>query len=258
MIFNAGDAQRVTLSSASLPDLEYQVEDNSPVLSPFDHVYVRTLPEFEFQQTVRIDGEVKYPGTYSLLQDKERIRDLIVRAGGLTGQAFPEGAKLYRTNDHTGLVVIDLDQIMENKTTPSNIVLLAGDVITVPKNKDLVTIEGYVNLDDAYSQPFLANSRGISVAYRGAKSARYYIDEFAAGVSKQGDANDVKVQYADGRVEKAKNFLFFRSYPKAERGSTITVGPKEVEPIREKEDKKVDWSTTLRDTMAQATAVLTL
>jgi protein involved in polysaccharide export with SLBB domain len=252
------DAQRVTLLTATLPDLEYQVEDDSPVLQPFDHIYVRALPEFEFQQIVSVEGEVKYPGNYSLLQDKERIHDIIVRAGGLTGQAFPAGAKLYRADDSVGLVVIDLEQILDNQSSPSNIVLLAGDRIIIPKNKDLVSIEGFVNLDDAYSKPFLVNARGIAVAFRGAKSAKYYVDEFAAGVSKQGDADEIKVQYADGRVEKTTKFLFFNNYPRAERGSTITVGPKEVKPQIPREQRNTDWSTTLRDTMAQATAVLTL
>jgi hypothetical protein len=69
----------------------------------------------------------------------------------------------------------------------------------------------------------------------------------------------IKVQYADGGVEGTKKFLFFNQYPKVKRGSLVTVGPKYIKPTVEKEQKKaVDWSTVLRDTVAQATAVLTL
>lgn len=228
------------------------------VLQPFDQVYVRSIPEFELQETVTITGEVKYPGNYALVKDKERIYDLIERAGGITGSAFPEGAKLFRSNDNTGLVVIDLKSILQNKNVPSNIVMREGDVLQIPKSHDLVTIEGYVNLEEAYSPTFLEGHGSISVAYRGDKSAKYYIDNFAAGISDQGMANKIKVQYADGRVEKTKKFLFFNDYPKAAKGSHIIVGAKPVKPEKVKEQTKTDWSGVLRDTMAQATAVLTL
>lgn len=232
--------------------------DSTLALKPYDNVYVRTIPEFEMQRTVRIDGEVKYPGTYPLIQDKERIYDLIQRAGGLTGEAFPEGAKLFREGDGTGLVVIDMYDIMKDSKRPSNIILREGDIIQIPKSRDLVTIGGYVNLDEAYAQGFLTGERTISVAFRGEKSARYYVDKFAAGINKDGSAMDIRVQYADGRVEKTSKVLFFNHYPQVKRGSYITVGPKKVKPPVEKNEKKADWGSILRDTMYQATAVLTL
>jgi hypothetical protein len=207
---------------------------------------------------VEVQGEVKYPGTYPLIQDRERILDLIERAGGLTGEAFPEGAKLYRDVDDTGLVVIDLQDILRDKNNPSNITLREGDIIQIPKSRDLVTIGGYVNLDEAYGQGYLTGERTISVAFRGEKSAKYYVDRFAAGVSKDGAMDEIKVQFADGRVQKTKKFLFFNNYPQIKKGSLITVGPKKVKPVVEKEERKTDWGSVLRDTMYQATAVLTL
>jgi protein involved in polysaccharide export with SLBB domain len=232
--------------------------DQSIKLQPFDHIYVRTIPEYQPQQTVRILGEIKYPGTYPLLEDKERISDLIIRAGGVTGQAFPEGAKLFRSGDSTGLVVIDLLDILQNSNSLSNIVLAEGDVINIPKSRDLVTINGNVNLSDAYSLGFLTGQKSISVAFRGEKSAKYYLDRFAAGVSENGSLNQIKVHYADGRVQKTTKFLVFNSYPKVKRGSTITVGPKPIKVVPVRGERKTDWGTVLRDTMAQATAVLTL
>jgi protein involved in polysaccharide export with SLBB domain len=233
-------------------------KNTSIVLEPFDQVYVRSIPEFELQEIVTITGEVKYPGNYALVKDKERIYDLIERAGGITGGAFPEGAKLFRSNDNTGLVVIDLKSILQNQNVPSNIVMREGDVLQIPKSHDLVTIEGFVNLDEAYSPSFLEGQGSISVAYRGDKSAKYYIDNFAAGISDRGLASKIKVQYADGRVEKTKKFLFFNDYPDAAKGSHIIVGAKPIKPLKTKEQTKTDWSGVLRDTMAQATAVLTL
>jgi len=228
-------------------------------LQPFDQVYVRAIPEFELQQTITISGEIKYPGNYALIKDKERIYDLIERAGGLTGGAFPEGAKLYRFGDNTGLVVIDLKAILQNQNTPSNIILSAGDVIQIPKSRDLVTIEGFVNLDEAYSPTYLQGEGSISVAFRGEKSAKYYIDNFAAGISEKGSASKIRVQYADGRVESTRKVFFFNKIPKAKQGSHIVVGAKTIKPPTAKGERtKTDWSSVLADTMAQATAVLTL
>jgi hypothetical protein len=154
--------------------------------------------------------------------------------------------------------VIDLDDILADKNHPSNIVLREGDVIQVPKTRDLVTIGGYVNLNEAYAQGYLTGERNISVAFRGKKSAKFYVDRFAAGVSKDGSMNELRVQYADGRIQKTKKFLFFNIYPNVKKGSYITVGPKKIKPITEKPEKKADWGSILRDTMYQATAVLTL
>ncbi len=258
--FGEGKDLKITQYQAALPrDFESLPEGrNSLALEPFDHIYVRSIPEYEMQQTVRLEGELKYPGTYPLLLDEDRIFNLIERAGGLTGEAFPEGAKLFRLGDSTGLVVIELADVLQNKNIPSNIILRHGDVIHVPKSRDLVTIGGHVNLDEAYSVGFLKGEKVISVAYRGDKSAKYYIDQFAAGVSKEGSTKDIRVQYADGRVEKTSKFLFFNNYPVADKGATIIVGAKEIKPTVERAEKKTDWSSVLRDTMAQATAVLTL
>jgi protein involved in polysaccharide export with SLBB domain len=240
-------------------DFEAQYEsDTTMQLQPFDHIYVRTIPEYEMQRTVEVSGEVKYPGTYALLQDNEKIYDLVMRAGGLTGEAFPEGAKLYRQGDGTGLVVIDLHLIMRDQGNVSNITLREGDILQIPKSRDLVTIGGYVNLDEAYGQGFLTGERSISVAFRGEKSAKYYIDKFAAGISHDGSLSQIKVQYADGRVQKTKKFLFFNDYPSIKKGAYVTVGPKKVKPTVERTEKKTDWGSVLRDTMYQATAVLTL
>lgn len=259
-IYGNGESLKIAQYAAELPrEFESDNEiDLSFELQPYDHVYVRTIPEYELQRTVQLDGELKYPGTYPLLQDRERISDLIERAGGLTGEAFPDGAKLYRLVDGTGLVVIDLDDILADKNHPSNIVLREGDVIQVPKTRDLVTIGGYVNLNEAYAQGYLTGERAISVAFRGEKSAKYYVDRFAAGVSKDGAMKELKVQYADGRVQKTKKFLFFNNYPNVKKGSYITVGPKKIKPVSEKPEKKAEWGSILRDTMYQATAVLTL
>ena len=42
------------------------------ILQPFDQVFVRSNPEFEPAENITILGEVKYPGTYSILRKNEK------------------------------------------------------------------------------------------------------------------------------------------------------------------------------------------
>ena len=70
------------------------------VLQPFDEVYVRKDPSYTVQQNVSIDGEVTFPGTYTLSHRQTRLTDLVKAAGGATNLAYLHGARLERrTNE---------------------------------------------------------------------------------------------------------------------------------------------------------------
>ena len=70
------------------------------VLQPFDEVYVRKDPSYTVQQNVSIDGEVTFPGTYTLSHRQTRLTDLVKAAGGATNLAYIHGARLERrTNE---------------------------------------------------------------------------------------------------------------------------------------------------------------
>ena len=49
-----------------------------------------------------------------------------------------------------------------------------------------------------------------------------YLDH-AGGVTEQGDRGRASITYANGERDRSGRFLFFRSDPKVEPGSTITV-----------------------------------
>ncbi len=65
-------------------------------LNPFDIVYIRKAPSYKKQIDVVLEGEVLYPGKYSIEGFNERLSNLIKRAGGLKTTAFPEGTQLIR------------------------------------------------------------------------------------------------------------------------------------------------------------------
>lgn len=230
-------------------------------IQPFDQIVVREVPEFEFQQTVRVEGEVRYPGPYALTTDNERLRSVVERAGNLTLEAFPQGATLYRKMDSIGYVVIDLDQAMSNSKSKFNIILKDGDIINVPKQQDLVRITGYTNAAERYPERILNDQNGIAVPYHSGKNARFYVDQFAAGVAPNGDPCEITVEHANGQIERTRNFGLFRSYPKVKPGSIVRVGLRPVKEERtatgeEKED--VDWGKVFANSVAQATTILSL
>src|SRR5690606_31045433 len=75
---------------------DFEGEGGNFVLRPYDLVVVRTSPGYEAQKTVRIEGEVLYPGIYTISKKDERITDVIERAGGFTPFAYIRGASLKR------------------------------------------------------------------------------------------------------------------------------------------------------------------
>ncbi len=226
-------------------------------LLPYDQIVVRTIPKFGFQKFITLTGEVNYPGQYALLEENEKIASAIGRAGGLSLEAFPQGATLYRAEEGVGFIIIKLDDILKKPQTNSNIVLKEGDVIDVPKTKDIVSIKGATQAYDLYQSKILTNGV-INIAFDGVKSAWYYVDKYAAGVNKDGRRKFITVEYPNGLIKRTKNFFFFRIYPKVEKGSIVSVGYAEKKADRDRKTprEKTDWGKILADTIAQTTALL--
>lgn len=226
-------------------------------LMPYDQIVVRTIPKFGFQKFITLTGEVNYPGQYALVEDNEKVSSVISRAGGISLEAFPPGATLYRAEENVGYIVIKLDEILKNPNVNSNIVLKEGDVIDVPKTKDIVSIKGATQAFDLYQGKILTNGV-VNIAFDGVRSAWYYVDKYAAGVNKDGRRKLITVEYPNGMIKRTKNFLFFRAYPKVEKGSIISVGYAEKKADKDKKEKKekTDWGKILADTIAQTTALL--
>ncbi len=67
-------------------------------LQPFDIISIYSLPGYESQKIVKVEGEVLYPGYYTIQSKNERVSDIIKRAGGLTKSANIEGGSLKRDN----------------------------------------------------------------------------------------------------------------------------------------------------------------
>lgn len=215
------------------------------VLKPYDIVVVHDLPGYQVQKQVRVEGEVMYPGQYTLTQKDERISDLIKRAGGLTALAYPQGASLKRTGNldssalarqklmrfeqlqsslirdsarlgelnnlivHNDFVGIQLDKILKDPNEKNDLFLEGGDILYVPRRLQTIRVNGEVLYP-------------VITPYKKGKNMRYYISQ-AGGFSTQAKKNRVYVVYANGFVRSTHNFLFFRNYPSVDPGAEIFV-----------------------------------
>ncbi|MBB5636604.1 protein involved in polysaccharide export with SLBB domain [Pedobacter cryoconitis] len=94
------DASSISAKTAEVLNVniskDLKLQDSTFVLQPFDIVSIRSSEGYQVQQQVKIEGEVLYPGIYTITRKDERISDIIKRAGGLTVLSFAEGASLKR------------------------------------------------------------------------------------------------------------------------------------------------------------------
>ena len=219
------------------------------VLMPFDIVSVYTLPGYEKQRTVKVEGEVLYPGSYTIETKNEKISDLVARAGGFTASADIEGGSLKRDNlailgidknksDTTAIaqeradqfnrlkktyrdstdknaqprnnyVGIDLPGILKSPGSNIDIILEDGDVLRIPKQQQLVRINGEVLYPS-------------SVVYDRSKTFDDYVLN-AGGFSPRALKKGAYVVYPNGTVKGTRKFLFFNSHPEVKPGSEIYV-----------------------------------
>ncbi len=260
VVIQDNEPTRIVIANLTIDD-QYNVisgGDKQYKLSPFDVVTVRYVPDFELQKRVSIEGEVIFPGRYTILSDNERLSDLVERSGGMTAEAFPSGATLIRTEDNLGAVVIKLDDVLNNTYSEFNFILKDGDIITIPKQKEFVTIEGATKAETVLSDDAVNLNNRIHVPFTSKKRAMYYINSYAGGLSSRADRNGIFVEYPNGEVKRSSSLLGITTTPKVRKGSTIKVREKSAEKDKDDAKEEVDWGKVLSDTVAQAVSILTL
>jgi len=230
---------------------QFRGSDREFQLQPFDMVFVRTKPNYQEQLTVRIEGEVEFPGEYVLEKRDARLTDLIAQAGGLSQYAFPEGASMQRIlevttdqvqrdgfDDRTALLAglnlenVDLDRFETvNDTTYTPVGIRLGDAISRPYgNNDLRLQEGDVIRVPRQLQTVRVEGGVLSpvtMRFVPGRGLQGYIDA-AGGTTDRGQRHRAYVVYANGEVDRVRSFLRIRSNPSVEAGATIIVPEKPV------------------------------
>lgn len=268
---NIRDQVDASSSQTTLVDInDGMIADPDIVLKPYDVITVLGDANFQTAKQVKIEGEVRFPGIYTISRQDERISDIIKRAGGLTAYAYSEGASLRRTGisqlnadenakkgqlqseinkalqlengggnttlgtgnantkseilakvsqqpvssniEPSDLVGIELNKILDQPYQRGDLLIMDGDIITVPKELETVKVMGEVLNPN-------------NVVYVKGKNLKYYVNQ-AGGFTDNALKKRVFVQYANGSVKGRDG-----AYPVVKPGAEIVVPKK---PVRER------------------------
>jgi polysaccharide export outer membrane protein len=195
------------------------------VLRTGDKVYIRKIPGWKLQDQVKVEGEVRFPGTYALRTKEEKLSEVIKRAGGMTIEAFPKAGTVHRKDE--GRVIVDIFKALENTGGSDDLTMVDGDSVYIPIYPNTIKVMGAVG-------------RPGSIIFSSGKSANYYIEK-TGGFLEEANKGSVRIIRLDGSTEKARKRFWFD--PQVEPGNRILV---EVEP----KSRAIDWRGAIRDSTA--------
>jgi protein involved in polysaccharide export with SLBB domain len=200
--------QLVKTYTVELDSALYSKNSEPFLLEPLDYIHVPRLVNYRAIGTVNVQGEVLFPGDYSIQKRDETANDVITRAGGITPYGVLKYAQIYRNG-----IRVEEDLIGDG-TNPNTdaLIVMPGDSIIIPRQNLYVEVQGAVN-----TPQLLKYSRA---------GFKYYINA-AGGITQNAKLKRAFIQYPNGINRPVKHFLFFRVYPKVEPGSTINVPEKQ-------------------------------
>ena len=220
-------AHRISLNPDSLNNFN---KKDDFILQDKDLVIIREHPDFQYQRNITISGEVKFPGTYSLLKKRETLREIITRAGGLKKESFIAGMQFNRFDKK---MVGDYEKNFEENSF-FDIELKAGDKIFIPKHPGFVTVKGVVN------------NPGMVKFHEGWSLDNYI--EAAGGIQINTEDWQIIVYYPSGNA-KEDGIIFS---PEVYEGSRIVV--------HQKIDKEepADWTSVFKNWASIAASLATV
>jgi len=224
-------------------------------LQPFDIISVRSSIGYEVQRQVKVEGEVLYPGMYTIISKDERVSDLLRRAGGLTALGYAKGASLKREgpaktdgknaidqNEEDQNKIAKLQRLQENvKDTIGTKVqeeILKNVYVGIELDKiienpgtqaDLILEEGDVLRIPKQLQTVKVNGEvlyPVTTIFSQGRGFKHYISQ-GGGFSNKSLKRRSYVIYANGAVKSTSKMFLFNNYPAIEPGSELFVPQKE-------------------------------
>lgn len=196
-------------------DIEKQIDDLVRLQEKFDRS-PELLTEGELAMLSRIEEDIKdleqrneSNQSLSSYAKRERIKEVIER-NALTSNIQLKQAEA---------IGIDLQSIINNPGSVSDLLLEEGDVLIIPKRSETVRLRGKLL--------YPTTSRYVE-----GKSLKYYINN-AGGFDFRAKKKGTYVVYANGEVARTRSILFMKFYPKPAPGSEIIVPTKPIKiPVR--------------------------
>lgn len=189
-----------------------------------DRVFIREFPDWFLHRLVNIEGEVRFPGRYSLLSGEETLYQLLNRAGGFTERAFPRGLVLQRKSIGNDLIRQNIPEIIINsqplvEDSTGNVRRLeTGSFDPHKMNRIIVDVEkilatggreGDIRLqkDDYIYVPDMPSGVSVigavasngTIKYEPGRSVDYYVRQ-AGNFTGQAEKSGTKLIKANGQV----------------------------------------------------------
>lgn len=262
------DTQKIEVTAAPRdqaqngPRRRLAAENENVIVRPGDAVRVNQKFRRVEDKSVLLLGEVKNPGRYDLLPG-DRVSDLLARAGGLTEDAYPDGAIFSRENERkaeearfraqarqmqTAIAAaleqddekIGAGQIAEARALAQELEEARGvGRITVEADPYALQQEPELDMLLESGDRLYIPKRSLTVRvsgevlspaslqFRKSKEPEHYIDE-AGGYTMNADKDRAFVVYPDGSAQPLDNWDFDDVF--IPPGSTIVV-PRDPEPF---------------------------
>lgn len=248
------DVERIDLRKA----IQGSHSDNAVIVGR-DRLNVLEKPNVKLQSTVTLQGEVRFPGTYTVRQG-ETLGELLERAGGLTEYAHPQGAiftrealrlqeqkllnqyaadmraetakKTFRADSNIGSVISDPDKTLKFVEEASRskalgrMVVQLNRIVQDDRSADFMLEDG-----DFLFVPTFRNTVSImgevQVPITYLLDNQFDVDDYlnkAGGAKKQADEDRIFVVRADGSVYKpTSGYWFGNKKEELKAGDTIVV-----------------------------------
>ncbi|MFW1082811.1 SLBB domain-containing protein [Vibrio parahaemolyticus] len=248
------DVERIDLRKA----IQGSASDDAIIVGR-DRLNILEKPNVKLQSTVTLQGEVRFPGTYTVRQG-ETLSELLERAGGLTEFAHPQGAiftrealrlqeqkllnqyaadmraetakKTFRADSNMGSVISDPDKTLKFVEEASRskalgrMVVQLNRILKGERSADFMLEDG-----DFLFVPTFRNTVSImgevQVPITYLLDNKLDIDDYlnkAGGAKKQADEDRIFVVRADGSVYKpSSGYWFGNNKEELKAGDTIVV-----------------------------------
>ncbi|HBC3886671.1 TPA: SLBB domain-containing protein [Vibrio parahaemolyticus] len=248
------DVERIDLRKA----IQGSVSDDAIIVGR-DRLNILEKPNVKLQSTVTLQGEVRFPGTYTVRQG-ETLSELLERAGGLTEFAHPQGAiftrealrlqeqkllnqyaadmraetakKTFRADSNMGSVISDPDKTLKFVEEASRskalgrMVVQLNRILKGERSADFMLEDG-----DFLFVPTFRNTVSImgevQVPITYLLDNKLDVDDYlnkAGGAKKQADEDRIFVVRADGSVYKPSSGYWFGNNKEGlKAGDTIVV-----------------------------------
>ncbi len=217
------------------PDQNGEDSGGDFLLAHRDELLIKPNPNFVTQRVVSVEGDIRYPGAYSIQRRAERLSEILERAGGPTRTSYMGGARFYRLGKR---LLLDFAEAYQQKNPLHDVVMLDGDSVYIPSKPHTVQVRGEVNNPGLLS--FIEGDDVMDYLNR------------AGGLT---DSSNYAVLVKPSGESRRVDFGWFSSNPDVPEGSTIDV-LKVPPPLPD--DNPVDVSATIKDMFAIVTSAATV